>query len=347
MATEAACGESPASIDMNRSKILALRPILTVTCVAAALVHPLALLLGRHLWIADLLSHFQEPALVATILAVLVSLRRHRFVAAGLAFLAAFQIPPLLRYEGAPPVRADARSPERLRILVANVLHDNKGYDRFLELIRVERPDIVALVEFSTRWKAAIAASSAEFPYRVEYASVGGADGMALWSRKPLTKADPPEWLVEGRNCVIHATFEFAGSERHLWVVHPTSPIYRFGEAGNAEILAIAARVRDTGGSQIVVGDLNCTDGSLYFRDLLETTRLRDSRLGFGRQASWPSRFPYRIAIDHALVSSDLAVVDRRLGPNVGSDHFPVIVELASAATKDLAQSTSAENISR
>ena len=78
---------------------------------------------------------------------------------------------------------------------------------------------------------------------------------------------------------------------------------------------AIAARVKETGGSTIVLGDLNCTDGSVFFRDLLATTGLRDSRLGFGRQGSWPTDQFYRIAIDHVFVSTDIAVSDRRLGP--------------------------------
>src|SRR5262249_6462450 len=97
-------------------------------------------------------------------------------------------------------------------------------------------------------------------------------------------------------------------------------------------LAALGERARDAGGSRIIIGDLNSTDGSAHFRDLLRVSGLRDSRLGFGRQPSWPTMGFYRIAIDHALVSDDLAVVDRRPGPNVGSDHFPLILDLAPAA---------------
>ncbi len=104
------------------------------------------------------------------------------------------------------------------------------------------------------------------------------------------------------------------------------------GIADFAELDGLAAEIAEVSGSRIVVGDMNTTDASPHFADFLRTTRLRDSRLGFGRQASWPSWSPYRIAIDHAFLSNDLAVVRRKLLPPNGSDHFALLVELAPAA---------------
>jgi endonuclease/exonuclease/phosphatase family metal-dependent hydrolase len=45
---------------------------------------------------------------------------------------------------------------------------------------------------------------------------------------------------------------------------------------------------------------------------------------------TWPTRFsPLLIPIDHCLVSATVAVVKRSVGPNIGSGHCPLLVDLA------------------
>lgn len=313
-------------------------------CVVAALTHPIASALGRHFWAADVISHFREPALVVTLLAAALMVVQHRRIALALGLLAAFQIVPLVRYAGENPVLPDPKSSERLRVLMVNVLFDNWMHDDLNHLIRTEKPDIVGLVEYTPAWRRGLSEVRKEYPYRMELPT--GTSGLALWFRKPPLTRDRPEWLaVPSRwNPVIHATFEFAGRKRHLWLVHPTSPLKIENiKAGNPEMDAIARRVGATVGSRLVMGDMNSTDGSAHFHDFLRVSGLRDSRLGFGRQGSWPTDMRYRIAIDHAFLSDDLAVVDRRLGFNIGSDHFPLLLELApAAATNDATQSAHA-----
>ena len=60
---------------------------------------------------------------------------------------------------------------------------------------------------------------------------------------------------------------------------------------------------------------------------------LRNSQIGFGLQPSFSAKsiFPLRVPIDHLLHSEDIRVRDRRLGPAMGSDHFPLVVDLQYA----------------
>jgi endonuclease/exonuclease/phosphatase (EEP) superfamily protein YafD len=295
--------------------------------LGAALVHPVATLLGRYDWRVDLITHFDVPALVVTVLAGAGLVRWYPRVALVLGCLALAQAAPLFRYAGSNPVPPDERAPQQLRILMANVLKDNPEYAPLEQLIQRERPDVVGLVELTEEWVAGLARVREEYPYRVEVPA--GASGLALWFRTPPTVLDAPVYPLEGAGPFLHAEFRFAGRPRHLWLVHPRMPFVR---KGRPELETLARFIGGTPGSRIVIGDLNTTEGSPRFTDFLRATGLRDSRLGFGRQPSWPTNLPYRIALEHALLSEDLAVAARRLGPAVGSDHFPLILDLAPAA---------------
>jgi endonuclease/exonuclease/phosphatase (EEP) superfamily protein YafD len=305
----------------------------------------MATLVARWDWRADLITHFQVPALVLTLVAAGSLAWRHRRAAIVFGLLAAVQAAPLVRYQGANPIPPDPRSPARLRILMANVLYKNPDRRSLVRLIRRERPDIVALVELSDDWLADLADVRQDYPYRLE--APAGGQGLSLWFREPPRSLDGPERLTPEGWPLLHATFDFAGRTRHLWLVHPASPTQSAGQRPAArELAALAVRVGRTDGSRIVVGDLNRTSGSPHFADFLRVSGLRDTRLGFGLQPSWPSWSPYRIAIDHAFLSPDLAAADRRLGPDIGSDHLPLLLDVAPAASADSKSTTQASQSS-
>ena len=59
------------------------------------------------------------------------------------------------------------------------------------------------------------------------------------------------------------------------------------------------------------------------------TVALRDSRIGIGQLASWPTAFgALGIPIDHVLVGGAIAVNGRVLGEVIASDHRPIVVGL-------------------
>lgn len=316
---------------------------LDLALTLAALAHPLMIRLARLSWRADMLTHLQELGFLATVARLIVSASLQRREALAWLALALVQVGPLLRYEGPNPVPPDPAHSQRLKVLMANVLHTNERFELLADLIRREQPDIIGLVEVTDRWLVDLAGVRRAYPYRFEASIPDGAVGLTLWSKRPILDSEYIGWLVPGSWPAIRITIEFAGTRRQVWLMHPSNPVRRGMDVSVAdERAALAERIRRLGGSALVIGDFNCTDGSPSFFDFLTVTGLRDSRLGFGRQPSWPNWSPYRIAIDHAFVTPDLAVADRRLGPPIGSDHFPLIVELAPAASDPKAASRSA-----
>jgi len=84
---------------------------------------------------------------------------------------------------------------------------------------------------------------------------------------------------------------------------------------------------------RIVMGDFNATPWSPAFHHLLTAGRLDNSLRGFGLQVSWPTAtFLVRIPIDHAVLGSGLAAVDRGTGPDFGSQHRALRVIVATRA---------------
>ncbi len=121
-----------------------------------------------------------------------------------------------------------------------------------------------------------------------------------------------------------------------VYVVHPATP-RSFGqwEFRNTYLDAVARSIAsEAPGTPIVVmGDFNTPTWSPFFRSFLKRTGLVDAA-GTG----WPAttRFSRRFAeffhfgspIDHILVSPSIEVRSFSLGPDVGSDHFPVVADL-------------------
>ena len=66
-------------------------------------------------------------------------------------------------------------------------------------------------------------------------------------------------------------------------------------------------------------------------RRLLAAGELKNSQRGYGLELTFPSDSSplVQVSIDHVLHSDGFRVVDRRLGPALGSDHLPVVVDLA------------------
>ena len=59
---------------------------------------------------------------------------------------------------------------------------------------------------------------------------------------------------------------------------------------------------------------------------------LVNGRREHGVMGSYPAWLPFgilRLPIDHLLASRDFTVIGARLGPDIGSDHLPLVTTLA------------------
>jgi len=101
------------------------------------------------------------------------------------------------------------------------------------------------------------------------------------------------------------------------------------GQARTRLLADLADLIRELTDPVILLTDFNATSWSSNFQDLTTATGLRDSRIGFGVQPTWPAQLPgLRVPIDHCLVSPKIEIHDRRVTANAGSDHFGIYLDV-------------------
>ncbi len=132
-------------------------------------------------------------------------------------------------------------------------------------------------------------------------------------------------------NPSVVALIEAPGTTLRVVGTHPPAPeSARSARRRDAQLDAIASFVRVGSAPTVLLGDLNTTPWGHAFRALVAESRLRDTSRGVGFQWSWPASFwPLAMPIDHAPVSEDVRVLDRRMGPPIGSDHLPLVLDIA------------------
>jgi endonuclease/exonuclease/phosphatase (EEP) superfamily protein YafD len=86
----------------------------------------------------------------------------------------------------------------------------------------------------------------------------------------------------------------------------------------------------EAGREQILLGDLNITPWSPHYTRLERQAGLTNGAMARGYLPTWPAGYnPVKIPIDHCLLSEGLRVRQFRTGPDTGSDHLPIIVDVA------------------
>jgi endonuclease/exonuclease/phosphatase (EEP) superfamily protein YafD len=137
---------------------------------------------------------------------------------------------------------------------------------------------------------------------------------------------------------ILAATVVTGGKRLRLAAIHPPTPGPSITVL-NQRVLALGCRQElqadPRADARVLMGDFNTTPFSPTFRFIVKQTGLRDSAQGFGYVPTWGPRLPREpwlpwigLPIDHVLVSTNVDVLTREVGPPLGSDHRWVTVKL-------------------
>jgi len=284
-------------------------------------------LLAAELWLLDANDSAAQTLLGITLLCL---------------FYQAWWIFPYTRlYPNEVMACPDADAHVRLRIMTSNVLMTNRNVAGLMALVRRHDPDVLVTLETNLWWQMQMAPLEADYPYRIS-CPLENLYGMHVYSRLPLENCST-RFLVQEGVPSMHATIVLPSGDRveaHFLHPAPPSPTENAESSErDAELLLVAREVAGRRTPLIVAGDLNDVAWSETTRLFRKISGLLDPRVGRGmfntfHAGHWFMRWP----LDHLFHSRHFTLSFIRRLPAFGSDHFPVLVELALDAARGACQ---------
>ncbi len=229
-----------------------------------------------------------------------------------------------------------------VRIVISNVLQQNDDYELWRRVMKSQDADIFACAETNEPWVKEIGELlDADYPHH-KAVPLDNMYGMAIWSRLPLHDLEV-EFIVQEDIPSIHARVELEGGGCiALHVLHPRPPAPQEHDSSSprdAELIMMAKRIAEERDHDhlptLVMGDMNDVAWSRTTEIFLRISGLLDPRRGRGLYNSFDAnRWYLRFPLDHVFVGQEFRLIDMKRLPYVGSDHFPMRIDLALVPQK-------------
>jgi vancomycin resistance protein VanJ len=235
----------------------------------------------------------------------------------------------------------------RFRVLTYNVADNAVTPDALSELIRHAEPDLVALQECRPKAYADVFRGwhvcdtgdlliAARFPVGVRQVSSAHVP-LHEWPRATLLECVVTFPVGDITVATVHLPsprYGLLALVDKTTIISPSRRDLLEAETANRNQVSrgVALLVADRHSERILLGDFNMpTDSTLYRRDWLSYTNAFESTgFGFGYTVRASLRsWALGVRIDHVLTGNDWNPVRCWLGPDLGSDHLPVVADLA------------------
>lgn len=277
---------------------------------------------------ADMPNHF-TPLIIAVCVAGLALLalearknamqRRTRLMlVAGLIAVTAINVTSVLRALATTAVAAQGTA-DTLTVVSFNVWSKNQRIDEATRWLVDQQADVIILQEMTFKNRQPIKRDlAATYPYVHDC----GCNDIVMFSRRPWTTAGGQQRTAEQPAMSWLTLVDGDGREFRVVGLRPRYVMHPAEHAAHYDWL-----VRHAGklGDRLILADFNAAPWSWQMMRFVAASSLR--RHGT-YAATWPSRLPV-VLIDNVLTTRDIKSVSFRTGPDLGSDHLPIIATVA------------------
>lgn len=220
------------------------------------------------------------------------------------------------------------RSSSTVKLISANIFQFNRQFDRFIQFIEQEDPDLFITMESDQEWEKGLRVLEKKYP-NYKKVTLENTYGMHFYTKLRLRDCKV-HYFVADDIPSIEAELETADGFKFIFFgVHPPPPSPTEEETSkerDGDLLSVAKKVRDYKLPVIVSGDFNnvaWARSSVLFK---KTSQLIDARIGRGLLSTFHANYRLlRFPLDLFFHSPSIIVDELAIGPPIGSDHFPII----------------------
>lgn len=216
---------------------------------------------------------------------------------------------------------------DSIKVISCNVLQFNTAYNRFIDLINKEQPQIFLTMESDGGWEKALRVLEADYP-NFEKVTLDNTYGMHFYTKLKVNKSQVHYFVAED---IPSMEIELETADGHRFIffaVHPPPPSPTEEENSkerDGDLLSVAKRVGQYKMPVVVTGDFNnvaWAKSSLLFK---KTSKLIDARIGRGILSTFHANYWFfRVPLDLLFHSPSVFIDKLFIYPSVGSDHFPM-----------------------
>ncbi|MFT2007502.1 endonuclease/exonuclease/phosphatase family protein [Pontibacter sp. 13R65] len=239
-----------------------------------------------------------------------------------------FPFTPLASIEA---LKSEEKQPRHsFNIMIANVRMTNTKYQKFLDLVLANDPDIVVINEPNAAWHDYMQKDlETKYAYSIKK-PLENTYGMMLYSKLKLHDSEV-RYLVEDSIPSFYTVVELPGGPKFdFFTVHPQPPrLMKNTETREAELLIVAKQAKATSYPSIVAGDLNDVAWSGTTKLFKNISGMLDPRVGRGFYNTYNAFIPlFRYPLDHIFYDPTFRLIDLKRLSKFGSDHFPILITL-------------------